>query len=78
MFIQSFDMFCNYVFTELIILIERKNDSIVGFVLLHLCLKTENLAFNKKQFNAFVFAFDLKCSKSYSLLKLFKFISHLK
>ena len=35
-------------------LIESRNDSIVGFVLLHLCRKTENLAFNKKQFNKII------------------------
>ena len=44
---------------------------IVGIVLLHLCLKTENLAFNKKQFSTIGFAFDSKCSKSNNLLKLF-------
>ena len=63
---------------DLIILMECKNDSIAGFVLLHLCRKTENLAFNKKQFSKFVFAFDLKCSKPNNLLKLFKIIPHLK
>ena len=42
---------------DLIILIKCRNDSIVCFALLHLCLKTENLAFNKKQFSTFVFAF---------------------
>ena len=63
---------------DLIILVEYRYDSIAGFVLLYLCLKIENLAFSKKQFSTFVFAFDLKCSKPINLLKLFKIISHLK
>ena len=57
---------------------ECKNVLIAGFVLLHLCLKTENLAFNKKQFSSFVFAFGSNCSKPYNLLKSFKITLHLK
>ena len=59
-------------------LIECSNDSVVGFVLLYLCRKTENLAFNKKQFNTTVFTFDSKCSKPNNLLKSFNITSHLK
>ena len=59
-------------------MIEYIEKVIAGIVLLHLCLKTENLAFNKKQFSALVFAFDSKCSKPNNLLKLFKIISDLK
>ena len=47
-----------------------RNDSIVGFVLLHLCRKTENQAFNKKQFNTTAFALDSKCSKPNKLIKI--------
>ena len=43
-----------------IILIDCRNYAIAGFVLLHLHLKTENLAFKKEQFGIFVFAFNLK------------------
>ena len=57
---------------------ECRYDSMAGFVLLHLCVKTENLAFNKNQFNTLVFAFDLKCSKPNNLSKLLKIILHLK
>ena len=60
------------------ILIECRNDSVAGFVLLHLCVKTENLAFNENQFNTIVFAFDLKCSKPNNLSKLLKITFHLK
>ena len=65
---------------DLTSLMECRNDSIVGFVLLDMCRKTENLALNKKQFNTIVFAFDLKCSKPNNLLKSFKItgISHVK
>ena len=63
---------------DLTILIECRNDSIPGFVLLRLCLRTENLAFNKKQFNTFVFAFVSKSSKPNNLLKSFRTILHLK
>ena len=59
-------------------LIECRNYTIIGFVLLNLCRKTENLAFNKKQFDRIVFAFDSKCSKPNNLLKSFKILSHLK
>ena len=59
-----------------------KNDikiiSITGFVLLHLRLKTKNLAFNKNQFSTFVFAFDLKCSKPNNSLTLFRIKLRLK
>ena len=72
-------MCCATIYSlDVIILIECRNDSMVGFLSLHLCMKTENLAFNKKQFSTFVFAFDSKCSKPNNLLKLFKIISHLK
>ena len=57
---------------DLIILVECRNDSIVGFALLHLCLKTKNLVFNKKQFSTFVFAFELKCSRPNKILKSFR------
>ena len=70
--------FATIYLLDSIILIECKNDSIAGFVLLHLCLKTENLAFNKNQFSTFVFGFDTKCLQPDNLLKLFKIISHLK
>ena len=77
MFTQISGVFCNYMYSlDLTNLIECRNDSIVGFVLLHLCRKTENLAFNKKQFNTTVFAFDSKYSKPNNLLKLFKIILH--
>ena len=63
---------------KLVTLIEYKYDSIAGFVLLHLCLKTENLTSNKRQFSKFVFALDSKCSKPNNLTKLFRIILHIK
>ena len=59
---------------DLIIVIECRNDSITGFLLLHLYLKKNN----KKKSSTFVFAFDSKRSKPNNLLKSFKIISHLK
>ena len=56
MFFQSSSVFAVTYSLGLIILIECRNESMVGFVLLHLCLKTKNLAFNKKQFSTFAFA----------------------
>ena len=78
MYIQSSTALCNYVFIEFNGSQECKNDSIAGFILLHLCLRPKNLAFYKKQFSTFVFAFDLKCPRLNNLLKSFKIILHLK
>ena len=57
---------------DLIIIVECRNDLMAGFELLHLCMKTKNLAFDKKQFSTLVFAFDSKFSKINNLLKSFK------
>ena len=60
------------------IFIKIGNDSIVGFVLLHFCLKTKNQAFNKKQFSKFAFALDPKYLKLNNLLKSLRMILHLR
>ena len=70
--------FATMYLLDLIILIDCRNYAIAGFVLLHLYLKTENLAFNKEQFGIFVFVFDSKFSKPNNLINSFKLISRLK
>ena len=59
---------------DLRIFIKYKNGLVVDFILLHLCLKTKNLAFNKKKFSKFVVGCDSKYLKPIIILKSLKMI----